>query len=138
MNDRSLISNYLLSALSKYTNPENTSQFKLVKDSRSNRINDLLIHNKTPVILCNDLLTILDTDKQFELKGDLLKTITDKNYNVDLVKIRDKKLMFDFAKAVYSIRKLQAMKDLGTDLLEYYLNHLVYWFLLPVFHCLTK
>ena len=30
-----------MSLLSKITNPENASQFKLVKDSSSNRVNDL-------------------------------------------------------------------------------------------------
>ena len=34
----------------------------------------------------------------FELKGDLLKMITNKNYNVDLARLLDKKLMYDFAK----------------------------------------
>ena len=48
MNDRGIIASYLLSPLSKITNPENTSLFKLVKDSTSNRVNDLLIHNTIP------------------------------------------------------------------------------------------
>ena len=33
MNDRGILASYLLSPLSKITNPENTSQFKLVEDS---------------------------------------------------------------------------------------------------------
>ena len=45
MNDRGMIEAQLLSPLSKITNPENTSQFKLVKDHNSNRVNDLLTHN---------------------------------------------------------------------------------------------
>ena len=36
--------------------------------------------------------------KKFELKGDLLKMITNKNYNVDLASLSDKKLMYDFSK----------------------------------------
>ena len=40
MNDRGLIASYLLFPLSKITNRENTSQFKLVKESNSNRVND--------------------------------------------------------------------------------------------------
>ena len=39
-----------------------------------------------------------DTGKEFELKGDLLKVMTNKNYNVDLASLQDKKLMYDFAK----------------------------------------
>ena len=45
MNDRGIIASHLLSLQSKVTNPENTSQFKIVKDHISNRVNDLLIHN---------------------------------------------------------------------------------------------
>ena len=37
------------------------------------------------------------TGKIFELKGDLLKMITNKYYNVDLASLQDKKLMYDFA-----------------------------------------
>ena len=43
------------------------------------------------------MLTFRDTGKEFELKGDLLKMITNKNYNVDLASLQDKKLMYDFA-----------------------------------------
>ena len=41
---------YLISLLSKSTNPGIKSQFKLVKDSNSARVNDLLIHNTVTVI----------------------------------------------------------------------------------------
>ena len=34
-----------MSLLSKNTNLGNTTQFKLLKDSSSNKLNDLLIHN---------------------------------------------------------------------------------------------
>ena len=101
MNDRGILASYLMSPLSKITNPENTTQFKLVKDSSSNRVNDLLIHNTIPITLYNNLLTFRDTDKEFELKGDLLKMITNKNFNVDLASLADKKLMYDFAKEMH-------------------------------------
>ena len=42
MNDRDILASYLLSPLSEITNPENSTQFKLVKDPSSNRVNDLL------------------------------------------------------------------------------------------------
>ena len=80
-----------MSSLSKITNPENTTQFRLVKDSSSNRVNDLLIKNTIPITLHDILLTFRDTDKVFELKGDLLKLITNKNYNVDLNSLADEK-----------------------------------------------
>ena len=41
MNDRGVLAGYLVSPSSKINNPENTSQFKLVKDPSSNRVNDL-------------------------------------------------------------------------------------------------
>ena len=44
------------------------------------------------------MLTFRDTDKKFEMQGNLLKMITNKNYNVDFAKILVKKIMFDLAK----------------------------------------
>ena len=111
MNDRGILASYLMSPLSKITNPENTSQFKLVKDSNSNRVNDLLIKNTIPIALYNNLLTFRDTGKEFELKGDLLKMITNKNYNVDLASLADKKLMYDFAKEMHFDTKAQGNKS---------------------------
>ena len=111
MNDRGILASYLMSPLSKITNPENTSQFKLVKDSSSNRVNDLLIHNTIPITLYNNFLTFRDSNKQFELKGDLLKMITNKNYNVDLASLADKKLMYEFAKEMYFDTKAQGNKS---------------------------
>ena len=48
MSDRGTIASYLLSSLSKITTPEHSSQFKLVKDPISNRVNDLLINKTKP------------------------------------------------------------------------------------------
>ena len=101
MNDRGILATYLMSPLSKITNPENTSQFKLVKDSSSNRVNDLLMKNKIPITLYGNMLTFRDTNKQFELKGDLLEMITNSKFNVDLASLSDKKLMYDFAKEMH-------------------------------------
>ena len=98
MNDRGILASYLMGPLSKITNLENSSQFKLVKDSSSNRVNDLKIHNSIPITLYGNMLTFRDTNKHFELKGDLLEMITNSKYNVDLASLVDKKLMYDFAK----------------------------------------
>ena len=111
MNDRGILASYLMSPLSKITNPENSTQFKLVKDSSSNRVNDLLIHNTIPITLYNNLLTFRDTGKEFELKGDLLKMVTNKNFNVDLASLADKKLMYDFAKEMHFDTKAQGNKS---------------------------
>ena len=58
----------------------------------------MLIHKTTLITLYNNLLTFRDTGKEFELKGDLLKKITNKNYNVALASLVDKNLMYYFAK----------------------------------------
>ena len=97
-NDRGILANYLMSPLFKITNPDHTSHFKIVKDPSSNRVTDLLINKTIPIILYQNLLSFLDTDKKFDLQGDLLKMLTNKNYNVDLANIPDKKIMFDSAK----------------------------------------
>ena len=105
MNDRGILASYLMTHLSKINNPENTTQFKLVKDSTSNRVNDLKINNSKPITLHNNLLTFRDTGKEFELKGDLLKMITLKNYNVNLASLADKKLLYDFAEEMHFDKK---------------------------------
>ena len=101
MNDRGILATYLISPLSRITNPENSSQFILVKDSNSNRVNDLLMKNKIPITLYGNILTFRDTGKEFELTGDLLKMITNSKYNVNHAKLADKKLMYDFAKEMH-------------------------------------
>ena len=100
MNDRGILASYLLSPLSKITNRENNIQFELVKDSNSNRVVDLLLHNRIPVTLYDNLLTFRDTGKKFQLKRDLLKMITNTNYNVALASLSDKKIMYEFAKEI--------------------------------------
>ena len=90
-----------MSPLSKITNQENSSQFKLVKDHNSNRVNDLLMKNKIPITLYGNMLTFRDTNKQIDLTGDLLKMITNSKYNVNLASLQGKKLMYDFAKEMH-------------------------------------
>ena len=60
-NDRGILASYLISPSSKITNPENTTQFKLVKDHNSNRVNDLLKNKSLPINLHNSFLTFRDT-----------------------------------------------------------------------------
>ena len=97
MNNRSILASYLLSLLYKITNPEQTSQFQLVKDLNSNRVNDFLLNKTKAVTIYNNLLTYRDRNKKFELQGDRLTVTTNKNYNVDLANLPDKKLMYEFA-----------------------------------------
>ena len=111
MNDRGILATYLTSPLSRITNPENSSQFKLVKDSSSNRVNDLKINKTIPITLYGNMLTFRDTNKQFELKGDLLEMITNSKFNVDLASLSDKKLMCDFAKEMNFDARAQGNKS---------------------------
>ena len=111
MNDRGILATYSMSPLSKITNPKNSTQFKLVKASSSNRVNDLLLDNTIPFTLHDNLLTFRDTAKIFALKGDLLKMITNKNYNVDLASLSIKKLMNDFAKKMNFDTRDQGIKS---------------------------
>ena len=110
MNDKGILASYLMSPLSKITNPENTGQFNLVKDHNSNRVNDLLMKNKIPITLYGNMLTFRDTNKQFELTGNLLEMITNKDYNADHASLADKKLMYDFAKEMHFDTKAQGRK----------------------------
>ena len=112
MNDRVILATYLMSPLSRITNPENTTQLKLVKDHNSNRVNDLLINNTIPITLYGNMLIFRDTNKQFELKGDLLEMITNSKFNVDLASLADKKLMYDFAKEMHFNRKAVGNKSI--------------------------
>ena len=111
MNDTGILASYLMSPLSKMTNTEDTSQFELVKYPNSNRANDLLIYNTIPKILYDNLLAFRDTGKVFELKGDHLIMITNKNYNVDLASLADKKLMYKSAKEMIFDLKAQDNKS---------------------------
>ena len=85
MHDRGTLASYILSPLSRITNPEHTSQFKLVKGHQSNPVNDLSKKKKIPVILYSNMLIFRDADKIFELQEDFLKMLKNKNYHVDLV-----------------------------------------------------
>ena len=98
MIDRGKKASYLLSPLCRVTNTEHTSQFKLVKDPDSNTVMDLLMNRTIPVTLFNTLLTFSDTDKTFELQGDLLKGFSNKKYNVDLANLSNKRNIVWFCK----------------------------------------
>ena len=106
-----VLATYLLSPLSKITNPEHTSQLKLVMDPDPNRVSDILIKKTIPVSLYDNLFRFRDTDKEVKLEGDLLKMITNKNYNVDNANLPDKKLMYEFAKEMYFDEKSLSNKS---------------------------
>ena len=67
--------------------------------------------NKVPITLFGNMLTFRDTNKQFELKGDLLEMITNSKFNVDLASLSDKKLLYDFAKEMHFDPKASGNKS---------------------------
>ena len=69
------------------------------------------INNSIPITLHNNLLTFNDTGKIFELKGDLLKMITNKNFNVNHASLSDKKLMYNFATEMHFDERRVANKS---------------------------
>ena len=101
MNYSGIIASSLLSPLSKINNRDQTSQFNLVEDSNSKSVNDLVINKTVPVTLYKNLLRFRDLDKEFELQLDLSKMITNKNYNVDLAILPDKKFFYEIVKEYY-------------------------------------
>ena len=78
LNDRGIVASCLLPPLSEITILKKTILFKLVKDSSTKRIKHLLIHNSMGVTLY-DNFSFCDTGKILEMKGDLLKKITNNN-----------------------------------------------------------
>ena len=132
MKERGKTTSKLLPPLSKIKNAEHTSQYKLVKDLNSNKLNDLLINKTIPVTLC-DNLTIRDTDKKFELEGDLLIIITNKNYNVDLANLSDQNYCLNLQRKYILMKKLWVINLLGINHLQDYFNEWLSCFPLPVF-----
>ena len=104
-----------MSPLSKITNPEHSNQFKLVKDSSSNRIKNFLTHNKIPTTLHDNLLTFRDTGKIFKSNAHLMKMIANKNYNVDLASLWDKKYCMILPRKKISIQKLKIENPLQKE-----------------------
>ena len=70
-----------------------------------------MIKNTIPITLHDNLLTFRDTNKVFELKRDLLKMITSKNYNIDLASLADKIKTYDFAKEMHFDTKAQGRQS---------------------------
>ena len=98
MNDKGMIAPYLASSLVILFKPENKSQFRLIKDFSSTKMNDFKINKGIPVTLVSNLLIFRDSNKSFKLEGDLLEAITNYDFNVDHSNQQDRKLIYEFAK----------------------------------------
>ena len=75
-----------------------------------------MINETITVTLYGKLLTFRDTDKKFELEGNLLKMNT-KNYNVYLANLSDKKFLLVFAKEKYFGEKIFVNKKTRVETL---------------------
>ena len=117
MNDQGLIAPYLTSSLVNVFKPENKSQFRLRKDPNSTKLNDFLIHRGIPVTLFSNMIVFRDSNKSFELEGDLLKLITNYKFNADHSSPQDKKLIYEFAKEMNYDTKTRADRVLDIILL---------------------
>ena len=111
MNISGKLTSYLLSPPSEITYLEPTSQIKLVKNPQSYRPNDLLMNKTKPNTRYHNFLAFCDADKNFKLHGDLLKTILNKNYNLDFAKLSDKKLLFELAMEMFFDEKTSGDKN---------------------------
>ena len=92
-----MIEPYLASSLVNLLKPENESQFKLKKDLCSTKMNDFLLQGNIPVTLYSNMLTFRDSNNSLKLDGDLFKTSTNYKFNVGLSKLRDRKVIREFA-----------------------------------------
>ena len=98
MKDRGIVASYLLSLSINLVKPENTNQYKPVKDSHSNKVKDLLINKIIPISPYDHLLILGDSNKKIELIRDLLKMILYYEFNADHFRPQKGKILLQFAK----------------------------------------
>ena len=69
-------------------------------------MNDFKINESIPVILFSNMLSFRDSNKSFNLDGDLLKVMTKYKFKADHSNPHDKKIIFEFAKEMnFDIKK---------------------------------
>ena len=96
-----MIAPYLASCLVNLLKPENTSQFKIIKDPNSIWMNVFLINECVPVSLYSNLLTFRDSNKSFIIDRDLLQTVTNYDFDVSHSNPQHQKLIYEFGKEIY-------------------------------------
>ena len=92
-----MIAPYSASSLVNLFKLENKSQFRLLKDLNSTEMYDFLIHGNKPVTLYSIMLTFRDSNKSFNLDGDLLKTMANYQFSVGHSNPQDRKVILEFA-----------------------------------------
>ena len=128
MNDKGMIAPYLVSSLVNLFKRKNESQFRLIKDPNSTKMNEFKIKDGIPVTLYSNMLSFRDSNKSFKLDGDPLKTINNEKFNVGHSNLQDRKMFREFAEETNF-----AIKNLGPKILEIVLflnclNHQLSWF----------
>ena len=119
MNDKVLIAPYLASSLVKPRKPENKSQFRFKKDLNSSKTNDFLMKEGIPVTLFSNMITFRDSNKSFQLDGDLLETMTNYDFNVSLSNPKDHKLIYEFGKEMnFNIKQKGRKSDRDRSLIK--------------------
>ena len=98
MNGRGMIAAYLDSSLVDLFKHEKKSQFELIKDQKSIRMNAFLINGGITVSLYSNMLTLRDSNKSFKLAGDLLEKMTNYDINVSHSNPQDQKLIYELGK----------------------------------------
>ena len=98
MNKEGMIAPYLASSSVNLLKPENKSQFRLIKDINLTKMSDFLINTSVPVTLDSNILNFRDSNDSFKIDGDLLKTMTNYEINVDHSSPQDHKTIYEFGK----------------------------------------
>ena len=97
MTHKGMVAPYLASSLVILCKPGNRSQFRLGKGVNLKKMYEFLIHRGIPVTLYSNMVTFRDSEKSFELDGDLLKLMTNSKFNADLSNPQDRKIVGEFA-----------------------------------------
>ena len=118
-NDKGLIAPYLASSLVNLSKLEIKSQFRLRKDLNSTKINDFLINEGIPVSLFSNMITFGDSNRPFNLDGDLLETMTNYDFNVSHSDPKNQKLIDEFGKELnFNIRQKGRKSDRDKSLIK--------------------
>ena len=111
MNDKGMIEPYLVSSLVNLFKPENKSQFTIIKDLNSTKMEDFLINGDIQVTLFSILLTFRDSNKSLKLDGDLLETMKNYDFNVIHSNPTHQKLIYEFGKEMKVTIKQKGRKS---------------------------
>ena len=82
-------------------------------------MNDFLINGGIPVTLFSNMLIFRDSNKSFNLDGDLLETMTNYDFNVSHSNPKNKKLIYEFAKEMnFNIKEKGRKSDRDKSMIK--------------------